>query len=34
MYMKKHYKLSITKNHEIGRNIFFDAVPLKGYIAS
>ena len=34
IYMKKQYKLSITKNHEIKKYTFFDGVPLKGYIAS
>ena len=29
MYMKKQYKSSVTKNHEIKKNIFFDGVPLK-----
>ena len=32
--MKKRYKSSITKNHKIKKNIFFDGVPLKGYVAS
>ena len=32
--MKKQYKSSITKNHEIEKNIIFDGVPLKGYVAS
>ena len=31
---KKNYKSSITKNHKIENNIFFDGVPLKGYVAS
>ena len=34
MYMKKQYKSSITKNHKIWKNINFDGVPLKGYVAS
>ena len=35
MYMKKQYKLSINKNHKIRKKkFFFDAVPLKGYVAS
>ena len=32
--MKKQYKSSITKNHMIKKNFFFDGVPLKGYVAS
>ena len=32
--MKKQNKSSITKNHKITKKIFFDGVPLKGYIAS
>ena len=33
--MKKQYKSSITKNHKFKEiYIFFDGVPLKGYIAS
>ena len=32
--MKKQYKSSIIKNHKITKKIFFDGVPLKGYIAS
>ena len=32
--MKKQYKLSITKNHKIKKYMFFDGVPLKGYVAS
>ena len=32
--MKKQYISSITKNHKIEKKIFFDGVPLKGYIAS
>ena len=33
--MKKQYKSSITKNHEIKKNIYtFDGVPLQGYVAS
>ena len=31
--MIKQFKSSITKNHKIKRNIVFDGVPLKGYIA-
>ena len=33
IYMQKQYKLSRIKNHKITK-IFFDGVPLKGYIAS
>ena len=32
--MKKPYKSSITKNHKIKKNIVFDGIPLKGYVAS
>ena len=32
--MKKQYKTSIIKNHKITKRIFFDGVPLKGYVAS
>ena len=33
--MKKQYRSSVTKNHKIKKKkIFFDGVPLKGYIAS
>ena len=32
--MKKQYKPSIIKNHKITEKIFFDGVPLKGYVAS
>ena len=34
--MKKQYKSSRIKNHEIThkKKIFFDGVPLKGYVAS
>ena len=31
--MKKQNKPSIIKNHKITRRIFFDGVPLKGYVA-
>ena len=31
---EKRYKSSITKNHKIKRNIFFDGVPVKGYVTS
>ena len=31
--MKKQYKSSRTKNHEIKKNIFFESVPLKSYVA-
>ena len=34
MYMKKQYKSSMTKNHKIKKNIFYDSIPLKGYVAS
>ena len=34
IYMKKQYKSSRIKNHKITKNIFFDGVPLKGYVAS
>ena len=34
IYMKKQYKSSITRNHKIKKKIFFDGVPLKGYVAS
>ena len=33
IYKKKQYKLSITKNHKLEKNIF-DGVPLNGYKAS
>ena len=32
--MKKQYKSSITKNHEIKKKCIFDGIPLKGYVAS
>ena len=32
--MKKQYKSSIIENHKITYKIFFDSVPLKGYVAS
>ena len=32
--MKKQYKSSIIKNHEIIQKRIFDGVPLKGYVAS
>ena len=32
--MKKQYKSSIIKNHEITNKKFLDGVPLKGYVAS
>ena len=32
--MKKQYKSSIIKNHEITKKKKIDGVPLKGYIAS
>ena len=32
--MTKRHKSSITKNYKIKQKIFFDAVPLKGYVAS
>ena len=33
--MKKQYRLSVTKNHKISKKeIFFDGVPLTGYVAS
>ena len=32
--MKKQYKSSRIKNHEITKKFFFDWVPLKGYLAS
>ena len=32
--MKKQYKSSITQNHKIKIEYFFDGVPLKGYVAS
>ena len=32
IYMKKRYKSSITKNHEIKKQYFY-GVPLKGYVA-
>ena len=33
--MKKQYKSSITMNHKIiKKKMFFDGVPLKGYVAS
>ena len=31
--MKKQYKSSITRNYK-KKKIFFDGVPLKGYVAS
>ena len=31
--MKKQYKSSIIKNHEITQKSFFHGVPLKGYVA-
>ena len=31
--MEKQYKSSVTKNHKVKR-IFFDGVPLKGYVVS
>ena len=34
IYMKKQYKSSIIKNHEIVNKNVFDGVPLKGYVAS
>ena len=34
IYMKKEYKSSIIKNHEITNKNFFDGVSLKGYEAS
>ena len=34
IYVKKQYKLSRIKNHNITRKTFFDGVPLKGYVAS
>ena len=33
-YVKKQYKLSITKNHRIRKKNIFDGFPLKGYVAS
>ena len=33
IYVKKQYKSSITKNHKIKKNIFFDGVPFQGYAA-
>ena len=32
--MKKEYKSSIIKNHEITNKNYFKGVSLKGYIAS
>ena len=32
--MKRQYKSSMINNHKITKNIFFDGVPLKGYVAS
>ena len=32
--MKKQYSSSIIKNHKITNKIFFDGIPLKGYVAS
>ena len=32
--MKQKYKSSIIKNHKTAKKIFFDGVPLKGYVAS
>ena len=34
IFMKKQYKSSKIKNHEITEKGFFDGVPLKGYVAS
>ena len=34
IYMIKQFKSSITKNHKIKRNIVFDGVPLKVYLAA
>ena len=34
IYMKKQYKSSWIKNHEITKKKNFDGVPLKGYVAS
>ena len=34
IYMRKQYKLSKIKNKKITIKIFFDGVPLKGYVAS
>ena len=36
IYMREQYKSSITKNHKIKKKIyiFFDGVPLNGYVAS
>ena len=34
IYMKTQYKSSITKNHKIKKYVYFDGVPLKGYVAS
>ena len=31
--MKKQYKSSITKDHEIKKKYIFDGIPLKGYVA-
>ena len=33
-FMKKQYKSTIAKNHKIKKNVVFDGVPLKGYVAS
>ena len=32
--MKKQYKSSIIKNHSVTEKIFFDGIPLEGYVAS
>ena len=32
--MRKKYKSSIIKNHKTIEKIFFDGIPLKGYVAS
>ena len=32
MSMKKQNKSSITKNNELGKKIFLNGVPLKGYV--
>ena len=32
--MRKQYKSSITKTHEIKKGIFFYDVPVIGYVAS
>ena len=31
---KKLYKSSIIRNHKIARILFYNGVPLKGYVAS